>query len=149
MRKHIVKIFAMALVVLAILAALFYFEQREEVMEGTLRVTNGTKTVLLNPFKFDRTQISGIRVNGKGEEIPVNGLGVAVKVVLTQAQITDSEFVKVVSDDAYTAELSAEEVKEGTKAFLLFEEDDELRLVVFGDTNSKRSVSDVVEIVVE
>lgn len=149
MKKHRAKIFAMIMVVLAIVAAVFYFEQREEVMEGALRVTSGTNTVMLNPSKFERTQVSGIRVNGKGEEIPVNGLGIAIKDVLAQAQIADYEFVKVISDDSYTAELSAEEVKDGTKAFLLFDEENELRLVVFGDTNSKRSVSNVVEIVGE
>jgi hypothetical protein len=118
-------------------------------MEGSLRVTNGTNTVMLNPSKFEQIQVSGVRVNGKGEEIPVNGLGIAIKDVIAQAQIAEYAFVKVVSDDAYTAELSAEEVKDETKAFLLFDEENELRLVVFGDTNSKRSVSDVVEIVVE
>jgi hypothetical protein len=149
MKKHRVKIFALIMVVLAIIAAIVYFEQREEVIEGSLRVTNGTKTVMLNPSKFEQTQVSGVRVNGKGEEIPVNGLGIAIKDVIAQAQIAEYAFVKVVSDDAYTAELSAEEVKDETKAFLLFDEENELRLVVFGDTNSKRSVSDVVEIVVE
>ena len=43
----------------------------------------------------------------------------------------------------------AEEVEEDSKAFLIMEEEKELRLVVFGDENSKRSVSNVVRIVVE
>mgnify|MGYP003296125171 CR=1 FL=1 len=149
MKKHRVKIFALIMVVFTIIAAVFYFEQREEIMEGALRVTNGTSTVMLNPSKFERTQVSGIRVNGKGEEIPVNGVGIAIKDVLALAKIADYEFVKVISDDSYSAEISAEEVNDVTKAFLLFDEENELRLVVFGDTNSKRSVSDVVEIVVE
>ena len=149
MKKHRVKIFALVMVVLTVIAAVFYFEQREEIMEGRLRVTNGTRTVLLDPSRFERIQVTGVRVNGKGEEIPVNGSGIAIKDVLAQAQIADYGLVKVISDDSYSAEISAEEVNDGTKAFLLFDEENELRLVVFGDTNSKRSVSDVVQIVVE
>lgn len=149
MKKHRVKIFAVLIALLAVIAAVFYFGQREEIMEGSLKVTAGTKTVMLDPPKFERTQVSGIRVNGKGEEIPVNGPGIAIKDVLALAQISDYTLVKVISDDAYSAEISAEEVEDGTKAFLLFDEENELRLVVFGDTNSKRSVSDVVQIAVE
>lgn len=149
MKKHRVKIFAVLIALLAVIAAVFYFGQREEIMEGSLKVTAGTKTVMLDPSKFERTQVSGIRVNGKGEEIPVNGLGIAIKDVLVLAQVTDYTLIKVISDDAYSAEISAEEVADGTKAFLLFDDENELRLVVFGDTNSKRSVSDVVQIAVE
>ena len=54
----------------------------------------------------------------------------------------------VVSDDSYTADLTAEEVAESGKAYLLLEQP-YLRLVVFGDQNSKRRVSNVVQIIVE
>lgn len=55
--------------------------------------------------------------------------------------------IKVISSDSYAAELLEEEIWEEEKAYFLYEEK-ELRLVVFGDKNSKRSVSDVVEIMV-
>ncbi len=67
---------------------------------------------------------------------------------LAQEHITGYSKVSVVSDDSYSAELTADEVKEDGKVYLLNEEDS-LRLVVFGDENSKRSVSNVVQIVVE
>lgn len=152
MKTHKVKIFALVMVLFTVIAAVFYLGQREEVAEGSLRLTAGTRTVMLDPAKFERVPVSGIRVNGKGEEIPVEGMGIALKDVLAEAKITDVTAVKVVSDDAYTAELSAEEIEDPAKAFLLMDEDEnelELRLVVFGDSNSKRSVSNVVEIVVE
>ena len=47
------------------------------------------------------------------------------------------------------SESNVEEVKNDPKAYLLHEEEGKLRLVVFGDKNSKRSVSNVVQIVVE
>ena len=59
------------------------------------------------------------------------------------------EKVTVVSDDSYSAEVLKEEVEEGTRAFLILGDENELRLVVFGDTNSKRSVSNVAQVVVE
>lgn len=149
MKKHRVKIFAVLIALLTIAAAVFYLEVREEIAEGSLQITAGTRTVMLDPSKFERTQVSGVRMNGKGEEIPVNGPGIAIRDVLALAEITEYTLVKVLSDDAYCAEISAEEVEDSTKAFLLFDEENELRLVVFGDKNSKRSVSDVVRIVVE
>ena len=54
----------------------------------------------------------------------------------------------MVSDDEYTATLQQEEVCEEGKAWLLVDEED-VRLVVFGDSDSKRKVKDVVRLVVE
>lgn len=75
-------------------------------------------------------------------------MGILIKDILDANDISEYVKVTVVSDDAYSAELSAEEVSEAGKAYLLYEEE-ELRLVVFGDENSKRSVSNLVEIIVE
>ena len=93
-------------------------------------------------------------MNGKGEEIPVDGDGIAVSKLLSKLGITEFSKVRIVSDDAYSAEVNREEVVEGGKVVLLLEEGtpsekDTLRLVVFGDENSKRSVSNVVEINIE
>ena len=51
----------------------------------------------------------------------------------------------MVSDDSYSAEVHADEAENAH--FLL--EEGTLRLIVFGDSNSKRSVSDVKQIIVE
>ena len=71
-----------------------------------------------------------------------------VKDLLASTKIASYSKVTVVSDDSYTADLTAEEVAESGKAYLLLEQP-YLRLVVFGDQNSKRSVSNVVQIIVE
>ena len=54
----------------------------------------------------------------------------------------------IFSDDSYSAQLTKEEIEEENRVYLLMDEDS-LRLVVFGDKNSKRSVSNVVQIEVE
>lgn len=149
MKKHKVIIFAVVLAVITVIATVIHLNTRDAVAEGSLRLSAGEKEITLDISKFVYESVTGVRVNGKGEEIPVKGSGVAVKDVLAQAQITEYERVKVISDDSYQAEISAEEVEDGTKAFLILDDEKKLRLVVFGDTNSKRSVSNVAQIVVE
>ena len=149
MKKYKVIIFTVVLILLTVAAAVIHLNTREVVAEGSLLLIAGDKEITLDLSEFAYEQVTGIRVNGKGEEIPVEGFGVAVKEVLAQAKVAEYERIKVISDDAYQAEISAEEVEDGTKAFLILDEEKKLRLVVFGDTNSKRSVSNVAQIVVE
>ena len=52
--------------------------------------------------------------------------------------------VKVTADDEFSAELTGGEVNEAGKAYLVCEDDGSMRLVVFGDSNAKRNVRDVV-----
>ena len=149
MKKHKVIILAAVLVVLTVVAAMVHLNTRKVVAEGTLNVVSGANEINLDISKFEYEQVTGVRMNGKGEEIPVDAMGVSIKHVLAQAKLTDYETVAIVSDDSYCAEISAEEVEDGSKAFLIVDEEGKLRLVVFGDTNSKRSVSNVVQVVVE
>ena len=97
---------------------------------------------------LDFEPVSGVRVNGKGESIPVEGQGISVKDLLESKKIASYSKVTVLSNDSYAAELAAEEITEDGKAYLMLDEE-ELRLIVFGDSNSKRSVSNVVQIIVE
>lgn len=149
MKTRKVLVFAAVLAVLTVIAAMFHFTTRKAVAEGTLAMTvHGTEqTVDISKFAYE--QVTGIRVNGKGEEIPVDAPGVSLKQVLSKAGVKEYEKVTVVSDDSYSAEVLKEEVEEGTRAFLILGDENELRLVVFGDTNSKRSVSNVAQVVVE
>lgn len=87
-------------------------------------------------------------MTGKGEEREVEAPGILIKDILEENGITDYSEVTVIADDSYSARITEEEIKEETKAYLLKEEDS-LRLIVFGDENSKRNVKNVVEIVVE
>ena len=149
MKKYKVIIFTVVLILLTVAAAVIHLNTREVVVEGSLLLIAGDKEITLDLSEFAYEQVTGVRVNGKGEEILVEGFGVAVKEVLAQAKVTEYERIKVISDDSYQAEMAAEEVEDGTKAFLILDEEKKLRLVVFGDTNSKRSVSNVAQIVVE
>lgn len=147
MSKKTIILFA-SLLVITLGAATLYLGDREAVEEGNLKITTEDDSLLIDTTKLPLTEVSGIRINGKGEEKPVDGMGILVKDILAANDISGYANVTVVSDDAYSAELTDAEVAEEGKAYLLYERE-ELRLVVFGDENSKRSVSNVVEIVVE
>ena len=60
------------------------------------------------------------------------------------------DYKSVVADDSYSAEITAEEMGNAVEAYLIQEEgESRLRLIVFGDKDSKRSVSNVAQIIVE
>lgn len=145
-RKAIILVVVLLIITAA--AAAIHLSTRDDVPENALKISMNEEEKLLDIDKFEYTSVSGTRVNGKGEEKLVEGMGIALKDVLAKAKIKEFSKVTVVADDSYTAEISAEEVAEEGKAYLLLEEG-ELRLVVFGDENSKRSVSDIAKIVVE
>ena len=148
MKKYGVWMFVLVLVVFTGIAARQHLTGREQVAAGTVQIiaSGQTKTVRLSELEYE--PVSGVRVNGKGESIPVEGMGVPLKVLLEAEQLADCAGVTVIADDSYRAELTAEEVAGDGKVFLLLQ-GDTLRLVVFGDGNSRRSITNVVQIVVE
>ena len=131
------------------IAAVVHLGTRQEVPENALKVTVGDKEYLIDIEKLEYKHVEGIRVNGKGEEIPVEGQGVRLQEVLEDVDITKYSVVSAISDDSYSASLSVEEVLDAEKAFLLCQEEEGLRMVVFGDENSKRSVSNIVQIIIK
>lgn len=141
-------IIVIVLAVLTGIAAIMHLSTREKVAEGSVQIAYNDETYSLNQEELDYVQVSGVRVNGKGEEKPVEGQGILLKDILAEYEITEYENVTIISDDSYSAEVSFAEVSEDGKVYLMYEEE-ELRLIVFGDVNSKRSVSNVVQIVVE
>jgi len=150
MKKHRAIIFIVILLLITGVMAFVHFNTREEVPEGAIEVIVGEEVQIVDITKLSYEKVEGTRVNGKGEEIFVEASGILLKNVLEKAGIEEYMNVSVVADDAYSAEISAEEVNDDTKAYLIqAEEDVRLRLIVFGDKDSKRSVSNVAQIIVE
>lgn len=132
-----------ALVLLTAVAAAVHFATRANVRPGMLRVEYGGKAVELAVGELELAPVRGAVRNGKGEERTVDGQGVLLGRVLEQAGVGAYAAVTVTSDDEYSAAVTAEEAADPGRAYLLLEEDGSLRLVVFGDENSKRNVSNV------
>lgn len=68
--------------------------------------------------------------------------------LLDTYQVKAFEEVKIEAQDAYQVVIAYQEVQ-ADKAHLLKQEDKGLRLIVFGDPNSKRSLSDVCKIMID
>lgn len=148
MKKNKAVLLIMLLVALTGIAAIIHFTTREKVADGEVQLIYGDTTCFLKHRDLELEQVSGIRINGKGEEKKVEAPGVLLKNILVEKDIQEYSHVLVVSDDSYSAKMSMEEVNEEGKVYLLLQEE-QLRLVVFGDANSKRSVSNVKQIIVE
>lgn len=148
MKKKRIIIFAAILMAITLITVFVHLNTREEVAENTLQISVGDEVYSVNVEELEFESITGTYVTGKGEEREVEAPGILIKDILEENGITDYSEVTVIADDSYSARITEEEIKEETKAYLLKEEDS-LRLIVFGDENSKRNVKNVVEIVVE
>ena len=139
-RKLIILTFV--LLILAAAFAVLHLSSRETVAENSVQLSADGKIHEISLSDLSLTAISGTRVNGKGEQIPVDGMGISLTELLKKYNVSAYSKVTVVSDDSYSAEVSADEAENAN--FLV--EDGQLRLVVFGDSDSKRSVSNVKQI---
>ena len=144
-----VKIAVVVLVLVTAAVAVFYLTTRPAAPEGALRIENGGQVTELPLERLELVPVRGTVVNGKGEERTVDAQGVLLSEVLREAGISEFAQVAVTADDAYSAAVTAEEVHEPDRVYLIQQEEGGLRLIVFGDSNSKRSVSDVVSLSVK
>lgn len=132
-----------ALVLLTAIAAAVHFATRTDVRSGTLRVEYSGKVVELAVSRLELSPVHGTVRNGKGEDRAIDAQGILLSQVLEQAGVGEYAEVTVTADDAYSVAVTAEEAADPSRVYLILEEDGSLRLVVFGDENSKRNVSNV------
>lgn len=140
-----------ALVILTAILALVHFSTRDKIPDGALMVNYGEKTVYIEMDTLAKIKINGTIVNGKGEQKEVDEIGVPLADILNAAGIDPAEVnvVTVSADDEFSAEISGEEIQEEGKAYLADDGEDGMRLIVFGDSDSKRNVRTVVKLDVE
>ena len=150
MKKHkLVVIIIAILVLLTAVLTVVHLTTREEGQEGAVQVMyNGKTTLILFEDLKPVAVVQGTVVNNAGEEKTIDGRGILVSDVLKLAGATVDSKVTVTADDEYSVNLTADEVVEEGKAWLLLEEDF-LRLIVFGDQGAKRNVKYVVRLTVE
>lgn len=147
-RKTVIVILVCLLLVTAVFT-LLHLSTRDQVPEGVLLVSGEGKEQYMDLSKLPLGPVSGIVVNGRGEEKTMEGQGISIADLLTAAGFDPAapKQVTAVSEDEYSAEISAEEIAEGGKIYLLIE-DGSARLVAFGDSNSRRNVKNVVKLYV-
>lgn len=144
MKNRKLYLITLVLVVLVSVFAVVHLSGRDQIAENTVQLTANGETHEISLSGLNCEPVSGVRINGKGEEISVEGQGIALPLLLEQYNVDDYSTVTVISDDSYSAEIAVEEAENA--CFML--EENQLRLIVFGDSNSKRSVSNVKKIVV-
>ena len=147
MNKRIVKLLAAMLAVTAVFAAMVPGILAEEA-GPFLTIVAGEGETKIAWDELTLVPVQGTTINGRGEEKAIDAEGVALQSLMDLAGIEALERITVVAGDAYQAEVSADELAEEGKVFLIRSEDG-LRLIVFGDEDSRRIVRDVVQVIVE
>lgn len=141
-----VKIAIIVLILITAVVAIFYLATRPAVPEDTLRIEKDGQVIELPLTRLEFSPVRGTVVNGKGEERTIDAQGVLLDQILREAGISEFAEVTVTADDAYNAVVTAEEIAAPDRVYLIRQDEGGLRLVVFGDSNSKRAVSDVVSL---
>ncbi len=129
----------------------FHLTGRPTVSEGNLIITYEGKDTIVDPFKAENVAVQGTTVNAKVDTKEISETGVTLMSVLNLPGVDADDYstAKVVASDEYSAELSADEVNTEGTAYLIRTLDDDkeaIRLIVFGDSDSKRQVKNVMRI---
>ena len=121
------------MLVTAILA-LVHLTTRTPEVEGSILINGEAVSI----DSLDLEQVTGTIVNGKGEEKQIDAQGINI------AKLFDGHYesITITASDEYSAVVNVDETD---NAYLILD-DDNPGLVVFGDSNSKRCVRDVVRI---
>lgn len=138
-----------ALILLTGIVAAVHLTTRAAAPEGTLLVQQGSgedQTLAIEDLPLGPVQ--GTVVNGKGEERTIDDQGILLSDALKRAGIGAPDGVTVTGDDEYSAQVTGEEIAEPDRVYLVRQENGRLQLIVFGDSNSKRNVSDVARLTV-
>ena len=143
--KKLLLAIAVLVTVTAVLAVI-HLNNSPEVNAGDLLILQGSNESCVTIRPQQLVPVTGTLVNGKGDQIPVDSMGLALADVLGLAGFEALSDVIVTARDEYSAEVTAEELAIPGKVYLTVETDGTFRLVVFGDSNSKRNVSDVIKL---
>ena len=146
--KKMIPLILVVLICLTAVLAIIYNTTRDEIPEGALLIRYEDQKYYVRPDTLPLSEISGRIRNGKGEEMEIQTQGVPVSDVLKAAGIDCGaiQSATVSADDSYSADLSAEEINETGLVFLAGDGNGGMKLIVFGDSSSRRNVRDVVEI---
>lgn len=137
-------------VLLAVTAAAagIHLSTRQTAQMGTVLVECGGKVEELSLDRVELTAVRGTVINGKGEERRVDAQGAPLSAVLAEAGITSYTQAAVTADDEYSVTVTQEEAAAPDRVFLIVQEGERTQLLVFGDPNSKRNVTNVIRLTV-
>ncbi|MCM1148864.1 MAG: hypothetical protein NC319_02090 [Butyricicoccus sp.] len=146
-KKRTVALSFTALIILTVILAAVHLNTRVRVPAGTLQIETAQGSVSVFLSELELRTVRGTLVNGKGEEKDVDAQGLLLSELLAACRVAVSTQVTAIAADEYSAVVTADEVSEADGVYLAVE-DGSARLIVFGDPNSKRQVTDIVRLVV-
>lgn len=149
-QKKTILLVLLCLVLVTTVLAVIHLSTRDRAPEGALMIRYKDQTSYIELSKLKTAEVTGTIVNGKGEEMEVREQGVRVEDVLKAAGIDPAQAgsVTATAADEFSAVLTGEEIREAGKAWLAEDREGKFRLIVFGDSNSKRNVRNVVRLTV-
>ena len=150
-QKRIIILILLILAAAAALLAVLHLTGDRTAEPGRVEISRKDQKRSAGEADIARIPVKGELVNGKGEKVSIDAKGSLLADLLTRAGIDPAEVsvLKITSQDAYSAEVSGEELREAGKVYLVSEDDGTFTLVVFGDSNSKRKVKNTVRIEVD
>ena len=148
-KNRIITLAVSILLFVTVIAAFLHLSGRISPTEGALYIEKNGRAVELAISDLVMEPVQGTVVNGKGETRTIDGQGFLLSALLEQAEMQAGHQVTVTADDEYSAVVAAEELCASDKVYLIVQEEGGVQLVVFGDANSKRNVSNVVRVTIE
>ncbi len=141
------RILILILILFAVTAAItaIYLGSREKTKAGDLRIKTDSEELTVSIDNLPLSGISGEVKNQKGEIKKIDAEGYSLSDIPALTGVVDYSEISVFSDDEYHAVLSKDELSDHERAWIIKDED-MLRLIVFGDKDSKRNVKNVVRI---
>ena len=140
-----------ALLLMTAILAIVYISSRDKVPEGTIAVEYEDQVSYVTTIDMDAVEIDTELTDAKGETYWLTAVGVELSEVLRKAGVDPAtvDQVTVLASDEYSATVTGDEVRTNGKVCLLLAEDEAPELVVLGDPNRKRNVSNVERITVD
>lgn len=128
------------------LAAVWHLQTQPKQEAGVISVQYRGSASEVKVKDLSLSRVCGTIVNGKGESIEIDADGIGLADFLDHEGVADFERITAVAHDEYRAELYEEDVP---NANIILEPEGSIRLIVFGDPDSKRNVSDIVRIEIQ
>jgi len=134
---------------LVLLLAVVHLTVRQDVPQGTLLLVTKEGQTSISLASLPLAAVKGTLTNARGETREISGEGIPLSAVLESTDVNSFSQVTITAEDEFSATVTREEINMPEKVYLVSQGEDSFQLVVFGDADSRRNVTDVIRLEVE